>query len=75
MTRVMAALNLAELIRRDGPEAWAAAWRQRSDRDDVAVVMSQLISFLMENDAARRGITWDAYVDELRQEAIRNLGD
>jgi hypothetical protein len=73
MTRMMAALHLAELIRNDGPEAWADAWRRRSDSDDVAVVMSQLISFLMENDAARRGISWDAYVDQFRQEAIRNL--
>jgi hypothetical protein len=72
---VMRALNLVERVHKDGPEAWLQDWQSDPDQQHTAMLTSQFLGFFLENDAARRGVTWDELFDQFRQEAIENLGN
>ncbi|MFI8996997.1 hypothetical protein [Streptomyces sp. NPDC053542] len=73
LSAVMRALNLVERIRKDGAEGWEASWRREAEPELVAQLTSLIVSFLLENDAQRRDMTWDEIFDQLRQEAVEHM--
>ncbi|MEU5624277.1 hypothetical protein [Streptomyces tendae] len=74
LTAFMRAINLIERIHKDGAEVWQTTWESTPDHDHTALLLSQIVGFLLENDAARRGVSWDDLFDQFRQEAVEHLG-
>ncbi|MFD3835317.1 hypothetical protein ACFWWC_03545 [Streptomyces sp. NPDC058642] len=69
---VMSALNLVERIYKDGIDGWQQAWDAEPDQEGIARVQALMIAYLLENDSARRDVTWDELFDQVRSEYLES---